>query len=541
MSWFKRTWMTAAVVATFGASVVGAWAQSKGLDLDLADADLAIAIQSLSRQTGLQFVIADRDKTFHLITLSLRDVSPEKAIELVCKAAGAYAERDAGGVYIIHFGAKPETTTNVTRPVDPGLPIPKIRTKITPRHWDALEILQQMTGTFEFDPYQGLRESQRVQTFWTPQRSQNTNIYLPSNGTNIYGSPSNTPSGPVTNPTTENANNIWTAGDDVRQFGGGGQPGGGSGGGGFGGGGFGGGGQPGGGGGANGGGTRLQGGQGLVPAGIDSITYDPSDNSFIVVGTDDAIRQLRQVIDLFDTAPKQVEIKVEFITTSTSVSKSFGFDWQYSRGAIFTGVNPGTFARTGDPIFINYSTGNLVTRLRAQLLDGEGKVVTAPIVRTFNNQTAAVVQQIQTTYFVPNITGSAGGNIVTYQPQTLPINTALIVRPRINDDGYVTMSLTPQISDLGQVRRAPDGQEVPDVLTQFVSVSTRVRDNDTIVLGGLNRTQTFSNNNRFPILSDLPIVGQFFRSTRQERNDQELLIFVTPHIIKDDEDLSPMF
>ena len=84
-------------------------------------------------------------------------------------------------------------------------------------------------------------------------------------------------------------------------------------------------GQP--GGNTNGGGSALQGGVGFVPEGIRKVTYDPTTNSLIVEGDDDAIKQLRNLVNLFDQVPKQVIVKVEFITTSQSVTKALGMDW----------------------------------------------------------------------------------------------------------------------------------------------------------------------------------------------------------------------
>jgi type II secretory pathway component GspD/PulD (secretin) len=307
-----------------------------------------------------------------------------------------------------------------------------------------------------------------------------------------------------------------------------------SGGAGGGGGALGGGGAAGGGGAGGAGGGALQAGTGFTPDGIRRVTYDPTDNSLIVEGDDEAIQQLRQLVAFFDQVPKQVVIKVEFITTSQSIIKSLGMDWLYQRGAVNAGNRPGTLARVSDPIFINYATGNITTRLRTLINEGDGKTVNAPLVRTLNNQTAIVNQTTQTTVFLASTTNGAGGVTTTFNPTTLTINTGLQVRPRINDDGWVTMTLAPQISDFGQVRRGPDGQEIPDVLSQQIRVVARVRSGQTIALAGLNRKSTTNSTSRFPILSDLPIIGQLFRSSSVQRNDSELLIFVTPYVVEDD-------
>jgi general secretion pathway protein D len=289
-------------------------------------------------------------------------------------------------------------------------------------------------------------------------------------------------------------------------------------------------------GGGQGGGVNLQGGQGLVPNGIDHISYDPTDNSLVVRGTEEAIAELQRNIALFDVAPRQVVIKVEFITTSQSVSRSLGFDFLFQRGTLFAGNRPGSFARVGDPIFINFATGNVTTRLRALLSEGQGKAVQAPVIRTLNNQPAIVQQQINSTIFVNQIISAGNGQIIVVPtPLALNITTGVAVAPRINDDDTITMFLQPTVQDFGQLRRGPNGEEIPDQLIQSISVVARVRDGETIALGGLNRKQETGSTSRFPILGDLPVIGQFFRASTREVNNQELIIFVTPTIVRDDE------
>jgi len=271
----------------------------------------------------------------------------------------------------------------------------------------------------------------------------------------------------------------------------------------------------------------------FVPDGIDRITYDPSDSAFIVQGTDDAIRELEGIIAKFDVKPKQVHVKLEFITTSNSNATTFGMDWVYERGSMMTGIRPGAFARSSDPVFINYSTGNLVTRLRAALNEGWGRVVNAPEVRTFNNQTGLVYSNVSTTYWSATQAIGAGGIVTTYNPQQLNAQTYLSVRPRINADNSITMMLQNQNTDFGQVKKGPDGTEVPDQLSQGFQVAINVANGETIALAGFTRKSDTFIVDKFPILGDLPILGQLFRSTKSDQSNSELIVFVTARIIEE--------
>ncbi|MCB0826546.1 MAG: hypothetical protein KDC26_10180, partial [Armatimonadetes bacterium] len=296
-----------------------------------------------------------------------------------------------------------------------------------------------------------------------------------------------------------------------------------------------------GGGGQQGGGDfgSLQGGQGLVPQGVTSLGYDPTDNSIIFVGTDEAYQQLIDLLDLFDKAPKQVEIKVQFITTSQGAEKSLGIDWLYERGGIFAGNVPGTFARSGDPIFLNYATGNISTRLRTVLTDGYARTESSPLIRTFNNQTGQVFSSVQTTIFSSSTTITNGIAITNSIATPLTSFTTLVVRPRINGDGTITMSLSPQISSFGARRRDSLGNETPDIITQGLSVAIRVRNGETIALAGITDKRDDFTQSRIPILSELPIIGQLFRGRSTNLTSSEMIVFVTPTIVEDDNGIRP--
>jgi general secretion pathway protein D len=518
--------------------------------LVLDKADFATAINTLAQMTGLQFVFESSDKPYAHVTLQLQGVTAEDALKFICKAAGAYYQLQDNGVFILSHDkpveAKPAGLP-VTVAASKRLIVKRIALrKADPRHvYDMLmnknpQTLHDLRGWQDLNLFKDINSLTRKpgtydglttlgQTKPLAQPIGNYNLPTPKVG-------------------AESGSDIVLPGEGGAQLGGGGFGGGDGGLGGGGQGGIGGGGQGGiGGGGGNGGlggqggqggqqQTQLVGGQGFVPQSITNIVYDPTDNSIIVEGTDDDIAKLQRIVSEFDVAPKQVTIKVEFITTSSSLSTALGFDWLYQRGTISAGNTPGTFASAGEPIFLNFATGDITTRLRTQLVSGFGKTVNAPIVRTLNNEPALIFDSIQTNIEITTVVSNGNGQAIT-APTISPINvqTGLAVTPRINGDNTITMYLTPQIQDLGQIRTFADGTQIPDVLSQNISVVARVANGQTIVLGGLTRKSDTTTLQRFPVLGDLPIIGQFFRSSTRDATTSELLIFVTPTIIEDDD------
>lgn len=540
----RNRWAQFALAVAMATTLTGVAANANAqiadelrVDVSLKDADMITATQMLTKQTGVQFIVETSDEAFPRITLSLTHVSAEEAIRYICQSAGATFRRDENGVYIISNGKK---QPDVVRPANTDVVrLPRKVAKFKMMKADARDVYRQITAGIEYDPTYGFHEINRFQQVSAPKVTPTTRQpQILNTGQNFTPQSSQMPAVPSG---FESGSDIRLPGEAAGQgpLGGGGLAGGGGQGGlgGGQGGGLGGGlgGGQGGGLGQGGQGATLVPGDGLVGDSIDFITFDPTDNSIVVRGSEEDIAELQRNIALFDVAPRQVIIKVEFITTSSSIAKSLGFDWLYQRGTVFAGNRPGSFARAGDPIFINYATGNVTTRLRTLLQEGYGKTVQAPIIRTLNNQPAFVQQFVQTTVFVNQITAVGNGNIIiSPQPVPFPITTGLAVAPRINGDDTITMFMTPTVQDFGQVRRGPDGQEIPDVLAQTISVVARVKNNETIVLGGLTRKAETGSTARFPILSDLPIIGQFFRASNKDKNTTELLVFVTPTIVEDD-------
>jgi type II secretory pathway component GspD/PulD (secretin) len=546
-SWKRAGLRLGVMVVSMVMLVLQAFAQSDvRFNINLKDADMMTATRMLIEKSGIQFIVKPSTTPYKRVTLKVNDVTAEEAIRYICQAADCYFTRDENGVFIIsqQAPAPPAAANPVVKAATPQIK------RIRILHASAADIYDQLIYNIPFSSERGFERLRRLTNLTANDQSR------------IFGSPTFTNSRVAprafefTSPTLQrtaapsanqdNANDLQLPGDGANQAGFGGQRSGGAGGfggqGGIGGGQGGlGGGQGGLGGGAGGlggqGTTTLTGGTGLVPEGIDFISYDPNTNSLIVRADDEeAINRLREAVALFDVAPRQVLIKVEFISVGSDVSRDIGYEFQYQRGSLFTGVRPGTFANTSAPVFLSYQTGNVAMRLRAGLSQNNSRVESAPILRTLNNQPATLFQAAQQTFFVPVVQAFNDVGVITnYEPVPITAQTSLTIQPRINADDTITVLLTPVLSGFQGTSVAPDGSStVPNLFQQGIFVVARVKNNETIVLGGLTQKQDNFNLQKVPILGDLPIVGQFFRSTRRNNSITELLIFVTPTILDEE-------
>lgn len=529
----RKTMNKFMLTAAMAVVSVSAFAQStKLVDLTLTNAPMKSAIEALMQQSRMKVVFESSDREFPEVTLSLTGVTAEEALGYICKAAGIYYKKDDNGVYII-TRTKPEETAKVdSAPINNTKKEKESLYPIRVMHADPELVYMLLKDGVAKDPEADLKGLAKfAQQMSLPARLK---AILDTTGVERplmkgVAQPVSTEN-PGVRTNLESGNGISLPGEYAGQGGLGGVGGGGGigAGGGFGGGGI-------GGGQGQGQGTQLGGG-GLIPDSIDYIVYDPANNTIWIRATESQYQEIMDAVAQFDQVPKQVTIQVQFVTVSESIQRSLGFDWLYTRGTAIIGNVPGSFARTSDPVFLGYQTGNFQTRLRTAITDGYGRVVSSPRVRTMNNMPAYVAQGTQTNIFIPQVSGLGQGTVTTtYVPYPLNIVSQLSVRPRINNDGTVTVTIATGMQQIGQVRTSPDGVNViPDITFQDLNIATRVRSGDTIVLAGFTSKTDQGQNQKFPILGDLPIIGQFFRSNIRDNTSSELLIFVTPTIEEDE-------
>jgi general secretion pathway protein D len=242
-------------------------------------------------------------------------------------------------------------------------------------------------------------------------------------------------------------------------------------------------------------------------------------------------------VKALDVAARQVQIKVEFVTASVSDVDAFGINFTLSP---YPGVevsnNQGSQADlTSSSVpqtFVQVASGNLVAQMFSSLVQTRGKVVQAPLVTTTNNVQANINVQQQIPYVTTTNVTSNNGNFSNNQQQFLQLNTGLTVTPRINSDDTVTLTLAPQITDISGAPSLAGGP--PPTVTESLQTLRTVHSGETMVVGGLVRKSDTTSQSRIPFISDLPFIGQFFRNHVKNISDSELLIFVTPTIVGDE-------
>ena len=177
---------------------------------------------------------------------------------------------------------------------------------------------------------------------------------------------------------------------------------------------------------------------------------------------------------------------------------------------------------------INLGSGNLINlELSALEADSRGKVVSSPRVVTQDNGKASIEQGTEIPYVTPGTANS---------PATVQFKKAVLrldVTPQITPDNRVTMIVEIRKDSVGQQVNLGHGFTVPSIDTKNVTTQITVNNGDTAVIGGIYEEIVNNNVTKVPFLGDLPILGYLFKTTDKEIQKTELLIFLTPRVLKD--------
>lgn len=261
------------------------------------------------------------------------------------------------------------------------------------------------------------------------------------------------------------------------------------------------------------------------------IGTDERTNAIIVTDIRDRIERVRNMAKTLDYRTPQVEITAKLVDVDSRYVRDIGINWSV------LGLNDGDVE--GD-VTVDASIPDAVANVRfgifgadadfettLQLLeqDNRAKIISNPRITTADNRLARIVVGKK----VPLVVADEAGNAIT---QLTTIGIKLEVTPHINSDGRVTLDLFPEVSDLAAQATVQGG-----IIIVTAQAETRVivKDGETAVIGGLIRTNDSNVHRGVPFLKNIPLLGYLFRSTNTVKEERELLIFVTPRIIKPEE------
>jgi len=283
-----------------------------------------------------------------------------------------------------------------------------------------------------------------------------------------------------------------------------------------------------------------------------TVQVDPRTNTLIITDLADRLTTASELIAKLDLAQPQVEIEARIVQTNKNYARALGVQWGFNGAAIpalgnttpLAFPNSGTLSGSvggvtggqptavnlgvpGAPNAVNLALGsingafNLDVALTALENSGNGRLLSTPRVTTQNNIAAEMTQGVQ----IPIQTVSNNTVTVTFRDAALTLR----VTPQITAANTVIMQIAVENSQ-ADFSRAVNG--IPPINTQRANTSVLVSDGATTVIGGVYVTNQQNQTDRTPGVSRIPLLGWLFRRDAVNDTSTELLIFITPRIIR---------
>lgn len=249
---------------------------------------------------------------------------------------------------------------------------------------------------------------------------------------------------------------------------------------------------------------------------------------------------------------RQVEIEARIVEVSLRSERKLGIDWDLAAGAVgrvaieahapldVAGVGGSLLA--ANTFAANLGYGRTTAMIHALQQQGEVKTVAQPRLRALNNQSAFIrigedrpffrLQQ-STTFSQGGTTAPVNQTQENYSVSTITIGTILAVTPQIDGEGMITLDVLPAITRLQAIVTSPDGKQTAP-LTEVKQASTivRLKDGETAVIGGLISEDAGETVRAVPVIGSIPLAGRAFQTKGTLRNRTELVIFLTPKLIR---------
>lgn len=308
-----------------------------------------------------------------------------------------------------------------------------------------------------------------------------------------------------------------------------------------------------------------------------SVSVDARTNTLLLQDSADRLDDIRRLVGTLDIPIRQVQIEARIVIVSDDFSRELGARAGFSGFDFFGGNNLGY--TSGSALANDQAIGDFLTRaadadttndgvpfvfsddpntasprynvnlpvaspagslaymilgkdflidleLSAAQAEGRGEVISTPRVVTANQREALIEQGTEIPY---QESASSGATTIQFKKAVL----SLKVTPQVTPDNRIILDLNVKKDSVGQIIVGGAGQQIPSIDTRTITTQVLVNDGQTVVLGGILETERRETEKKVPYLGDVPVLGRLFKTTGKTNNKDELLIFVTPKILRE--------
>ena len=287
-----------------------------------------------------------------------------------------------------------------------------------------------------------------------------------------------------------------------------------------------------------------------------NLTVDKATNSLLFYGTASEAQKVRAVLDQIDIPYEQVSLEAQVMSINKTDSKNLGIEWEWSKApqsyeeytpekitidgtsGKITSIEPAEITRASS--FNKGTTGGIISfgrspdglpyefyyaaKINALINNGKANILSKPKITTINGKEATI--NIGGEVPIPTLTVSDNTTTTTYEYK----ETGIILKytPRVNDDGYITAKIHTEVS----TPTYDADTKAYRFNKRSADTQVRLKDGETMVIGGLIGSDESKVMSKIPFLGDLPILGRFFSNVNNSKNESEVIFFVTARIVK---------
>ena len=273
------------------------------------------------------------------------------------------------------------------------------------------------------------------------------------------------------------------------------------------------------------------------------VLVDRATNTLLFYGTESEALSVREIISALDVVPKQVSLEARVVAVSKQAAKELGVDWTWSALPQYPRVRRNDSASwevsersagtggTSAPGIIRFGRGPegvpyefyYTAAIRALITDGRAKMLARPNITTMQGHEALI--NIGAEVPVPRV--STSNSVTTSGVEYREAGIILRYTPRVTADGSIVARVHTEVSTPVYV----DDLKAYRFQKRSADTTVRLRNGETMVIGGLIDSDESRSLAKIPFLGDIPVLGAFFRSVRTSKTETELMIFLTAHVL----------
>lgn len=285
--------------------------------------------------------------------------------------------------------------------------------------------------------------------------------------------------------------------------------------------------------------------------GVGSVFADERSNQIVISAYPGRMSELEKLVKALDKKTRGVLIEARILQLTLNPKYDFGINWEktFNRATwsdlnltnsfpidsnVSTAANIGSVGKIGIGDLTQYGIEGELKMVREI---ENTKVLASPRLMMLDRQEGKINIGDRIPYVVTTSTGTGNNVSVSEDIRFIDVGIILSVTPVINENGFITMKIRPEISSRTGTLVTPTDNEIPLVNTTYVESTVIIKDNRTVILGGLIRDEQTELNRGIPYLMDIPLLGHLFKSRNESIRKTEIIILITPRIVTGADDV----